>query len=111
MGGSDWGPGFMVGGVHACNGIYAPSPSRVALTVHAGTLSGAAGVHDRNMNGSAGIHFAILQNGVTLWEDTVLPYEVAAPFSVPVSDGNVLLVALGSTPEYDGASWVDLTVP
>lgn len=111
VGGSDWGPGFMVGGVHACNGIYAPSPSRMALSVHAGTLSGAAGVHDRNMNGSAGIHFVILQNGVTLWEDTVLAYEAAAPFSVPVSDGKVLLVALGSTPEYDGASWVDLTVP
>jgi hypothetical protein len=111
VGGSDWGPGFMVGGVHACDGIYAPAPSRVVLTVHAGTLSGAAGVHDRNMNASAGIRFAILQNGVTLWDDTVLAYEAAAPFSVPVSEGTVLLVALGSTPAEDGASWVGLTVP
>lgn len=110
-GGSTWGPGFMVGGVHACNGIYAPAPSRVALTVGAGDFSGAAGVHDQNMNASAGVHFVILQEGVTLWEDTVLGYETATRFSVPVTAGSVLLVATGGSPSYDGASWVDLIVP
>ncbi len=111
VGASAWGPGFMVGGVHACHGIYAPAPSQVVLTVHAGTLSGGAGVHDQNMNPSAGMHFEIRQDGATLWEHTALAYEEAALFSVPVSEGTVVLVATGSTPAYDGASWVDLTVP
>lgn len=111
VGASSWAPGFMVGGVHACTGIYAPAPSRIALGVGAGTLSGAAGVHDQNMNGSAGVHFSIIQDDVVLWERTVLAYEEAAAFSVPVAEGNVLLVAEGGTPAYDGASWVNLVVP
>lgn len=111
VGASGWGPGFMVGGVHACEGIYAPAPSRVALTVGAGTFSGAAGVHDQNMNPSAGVHFVILQDGVALWEQTVRAYQEAAPFSVPVQAGTVLLVATGQQPAYDGASWVNLSVP
>lgn len=111
VGASSWAPGFMVGGVHACTGIYAPAPSQVALEVQAGTLSGAAGIHDQNMNGSAGVRFSIVQGGVTLWEHTASAYQEAQPFSVTVSEGSVLLVAMGRTPAYDGASWVNLIVP
>ncbi len=103
-----WGPGLMVGGEHACTGLYAPAPSRLALTVGAGTLSGAAGVQDQNMNPSAGVRFSIEQAGVVLWESGLAPaYTAAAPFSVPVAAGSVELVAEGS----GGASWVDLWVP
>jgi hypothetical protein len=101
----------MVGGLHSCTGIYAPAPSRVELNVQAGNFSGAAGVHDQNMNPSAGVHFVILQEGIPLWERTVRAYEAAVRFSVPVTEGTVLLVATGRNPSYDGASWVDLTVP
>lgn len=105
---SSWGPGLMVGGEHACTGLYTPAPSRVALTVRAGTLSGAVGVHDQNMNTSTGVRFTIVQGGVALWESGPVPaYSVAAPFSVVVGAGSVDLVALGS----GGASWVGLGVP
>lgn len=111
VGATAWGPGFMIGGQHFCHGIYAPAPSRIALTVQSGTLSGAAGVHDQNRNVSAGVQFSIHQDGAVLWEDTVDAYETASPFSVSVASGTVTLVATGSDPWYDGASWVNLEVP
>lgn len=105
--------GFDVAQDHYCTGLYAHAPSDVTLEIPAGatTLRGAVGLQLFGSDCSNGAQFAVVQDGVTLWESQVLSsYSPAQDMGdVAVRPGTVHLVAtdLGDW-GCDTTSWLDL---
>lgn len=109
---TSWGPGFVVNGEHHCTGVYAGAPSDLVITVEAGVLTGAVGIHDWNGTCGDGVAFSVSQGEDVLWRSGILSgYEPAEELSVNVASGELHLETdpLGSA-ACDHAVWVDLAV-
>ncbi len=109
---SAWGPGLVVNGQHYCHGILAWAPSSLVAQVPGGTLAASVGLHDWNYACGDGAVFSVSQGGTALWtSDTIVQYQDALAFSVPVAAGEVRLdVAALGTADCDAAAWLDLRV-
>lgn len=110
-----WGPGFSVGGEHACGGVFAHAPSAITIEVPAGkdTLTGAVGAQDWVQVCGNGMSFEVRQGGVSLWTSPVVHnYDAPLSFgSLAVEPGPVELIA-GHNGEYscDTSVWVNVRV-
>lgn len=110
-----WGPGFSIGGEHACGGVFAHAPSAVTIEVPAGmgTLTGSVGAQDWVQVCGNGMTFEVWQAGTRLWASGVVNnYDPPLSFGeIAVEPGAVELIA-GHNGEYscDTAAWVDVRV-
>lgn len=112
---STLGPGFDVGGVHHCTGVFAHSPSLLQVVIPAGctTIAGAGGLQEYGETCGDGVLFRVKQDGVTLWESApVGNNEAALPFGpLAIVPGIVELeVDPRADLSCDTAAWVDLSV-
>jgi hypothetical protein len=105
--------GFDVADQHYCTGLYTHAPSDVTIEVPDGAtqLRGAVGLQLFAQDCSNGARFSIVQNGVTLWQSSVLSsYSAAEDIGdVAVQPGEVHLVASDEGDwGCDTTSWLDL---
>ncbi len=107
-----WGPGLVVGGEHFCTGAFAHAPSRITLTLPAGTtrLVGAAGLHDWVQRCGDGATFEIWQGDARLWVSNLRQtYDPPTAFDLDVEPGAIdLITAPNGEYTCDTTSWLDV---
>ncbi len=103
---SPLGPGLLVGGEHACHGLFATPTAIVRLPVEEGNLELRVGIHDANLNSAPGARVSVVQGGSVLWsQEAVLAYDAPVAVSVPVEAGEVELRSQSLGGEVGGVVW------
>lgn len=113
--GTTLGPGFDVGGVHYCTGVFAHAPSAVQVTIPEGCtgLSAAVGLQQYDEACSDGAVFRVRQDGVALWESRPHlnnePAEAFGPLAITPGTLDLEVDPLDNN-ACDTAAWLDLMV-
>ncbi len=112
---TNWGPGFVVNGLHHCTGLFAHAPSSVSLQVPEGygRLRGLVGLQDWNRSTVCddGATFHVLQEGVELWSSgSVNGYQDAVAFEDIAVEPGALTLEVRENGGYscDTSCWLDL---